>query len=141
MSDRVTLWTLQREGATTSAEMCHVDGAWLELRYLHNDEVVARQRFQDGSELFPPSTHTADRIGGRRLAAARTLDALSPSGRTARPAALAAPARRGRALRNSDADYRLRPASSTPANARCWLTRSAVLGPSSARQTSERMPH
>jgi hypothetical protein len=52
MSDRVTLWTLQREGATTSAEMCHVDGAWLELRYLHNDEVVARQRFQDGSELF-----------------------------------------------------------------------------------------
>jgi len=52
MSDRVILWTLQRQGATTSAEMCHADGSSLELRYLHNGEVVARQRFEDGSELF-----------------------------------------------------------------------------------------
>jgi hypothetical protein len=46
------LWIVRRDGDTVSAEMHQMEDSWLELRYLHNGEVVAWQRFERGPELF-----------------------------------------------------------------------------------------
>jgi hypothetical protein len=50
--ESVTLWKLHRDGKTVSAEMCHVEGFGLELRYIRNGQPFAWLRFRDGSDLL-----------------------------------------------------------------------------------------